>query len=213
MSADGAANLSLRAIARDMGMTAGAIYSYYDTRDALITALITDVHNTLADAEEAARDSKPIDDPAARIVAVGTAYRDWAVAHPQQFQLLYGDPIPGYQTPEDVALTAAAKRSCAVLLGLVSEAWPTAKARYGDARFHRADLDPALVDVARDLYPDLPAAALALSLRTWGRMHGLVALEVYGHLRHQTSDPAKLHRAEMHDLVRDLGLATSSGST
>jgi AcrR family transcriptional regulator len=189
-----------------MGMTAGAIYSYYDTRDALITALITDVHNVLADAEEAARDSEPIDDPAARLIAVGTAYRDWAVANPQQFKLVYGDPIPGYQTPEDIALTAAAKRSCAVLLGLVSAAWPKAKVVQGATRSRWADIDPALAAVARELHPELPAAAVALSLRIWGRMHGLVALEVYGHLRHQTGDPAKLYRTEMDDLVRDLGL-------
>jgi hypothetical protein len=54
----------------------------------------------------------------------------------------------------------------------------------------------------------LPPAAVALALRVWGRMHGLVALEVYGHLRTQTRNPAKLYRAEMIDMIKSLGLTT-----
>jgi hypothetical protein len=67
----------------------------------------------------------------------------------------------------------------------------------------RAPIVP-VAEVRRD-FPDLPPAAVALALRMWGRMHGLVALEVYGHLRGQTTDPAKLYEAELSDLVRSLG--------
>nr|WP_228782433.1 TetR-like C-terminal domain-containing protein [Nocardia abscessus] len=68
-----------------------------------------------------------------------------------------------------------------------------------------SDFDASLAEHVRTDFPDLPPDALALALRMWGRMHGLIALEVYGHLRPQTQDPAKLFRAELRDLVRSLG--------
>ncbi|CAO5245566.1 Transcriptional regulator [Frankia sp. AgKG'84/4] len=212
MAAGGAAALSLRAIAREMGMTAGALYSYYDTRDDLITALIVDVYENLARSLEAARRTHP-DDPVGQLVAVGVTYREWAVANPPEFQLVYGDPIPGYQVPEDGAELAAEHRACGVLIRIVAAAWPQlAAARPASTRpapgetgpgprsYAWSDFRPDFAAMARESFPDLPADAGALSLRLWGRLHGLVALEVYGHLRPQVNDPARLYRDELHDL-------------
>ncbi|MFB8281447.1 TetR/AcrR family transcriptional regulator [Nocardia colli] len=198
--------ISLRAIARDMGMTAGAIYGYYATRDDLITTLISDVYNALVDRVEAARDAIPADDPGGRIVAWGEAVRDWAIAHPAEFRLVYGDPVPGYQPPPGGPAAVAEARACTGLVGLTAAAWPHAEQRQtlGDTTW--SEFDPGLVEHVRGDFPDLPPAALALALRMWGRMHGLVALEVYGHLVPQSRDPAKLFHAEMLDLVRSLGL-------
>lgn len=209
MAEGGAAALSLRAIAREMGMTAGALYSYYDTRDDLITALIVDVYDSLARSLEAARREHP-DNPAEQLVAVGVTYREWAVARPPEFQLVYGDPIPGYQVPEEGAELAAEHRACGVLIRIVAAAWP----RIAQSRVTRsacaageptqpydwADFRPDFATMARTAFPDLPADAAALSLRLWGRLHGLVALEIYGHLRPQVNDPARLYRDELHDL-------------
>jgi AcrR family transcriptional regulator len=206
MATNGTAAVSLRAIARDMGMTAGAIYSYFDTRDTLITALINDVYGALADALEAARDAVPDEDVGGRIRAHGVAYRLWAVSHPEEFRLLYGDPVPDYQPPVGGAAADAEHRLCAALLELVAAAWPSATTAHAADRFEWSDLDSALSTFARESFPDLPPAAVALALRIWGRMHGLVALEVYGHLRAQVHDPAKLYRAEMADLTTAMGL-------
>jgi AcrR family transcriptional regulator len=189
-----------------MGMTAGAIYGYFETRDALISALIADVYGAVADAQEGARDAVPADDPAGRVLAVADAYRDWAVAHPEEFRLIYGDAVPGYQPPEGGAAADAEHRACAVLTGLVAAAWPHAEARQSDGAFAWSDFDDGFLALVREQNPDLPPAAVALALRVWGRMHGLVALEVYGHLHPQVQDAAKLYRAEMLDLTRGLGL-------
>jgi AcrR family transcriptional regulator len=205
MAAEGPAALSLRAIAREMGMTPGAVYGYFDTRDALITALVTETYHKLADQEEAARDAVPADDPAGRLVAVAMAYRRWAVSSPDEFQLLYGDPIPGYQAPTDGPLPVAAHRACTMLSDLVAAAWPRARASHATGEHRWDEFDPALADQVRRAHPELPPDAVGLAVRVWGRMHGLVALEVYGHLASLTNDPAKLYRAEMADLARSLG--------
>jgi AcrR family transcriptional regulator len=207
MTEGGPAAISLRAIAREMGMTAGALYGYYATRDDLISTLIAEVYTSLADAQEAARDAVPAEDPAGRVLAVGGAFRDWAVGHPEEFQLIYGDPVPGYEPPEGGAAADAEHRACAVLTGLVAAAWPKAQSSLSDSDYEWSDFEPGFAAVIKASFPDLPPAAVALAMRVWGRMHGLVALEVYGHLQPQVRDPARLYRAELRDLNATLGLA------
>lgn len=198
--------ISLRAIAREMGMTAGAIYGYYATRDDLISTLISDVYTALVDRLEAARDAVPVEDPAGRIMAWAEGVRAWAVERPAEFRLIYGDPVPGYRPPPGGPAAAAELRACTGLVGLASAVWPRAAATQTAGDCAWSDFDAALAEHVRSDFPELPPDALALALRMWGRMHGLIALEVYGHLRPQSRDPAKLFRAEMRDLVRSLGL-------
>jgi AcrR family transcriptional regulator len=196
--------ISLRAIAREMRMTAGALYSYYATRDELITALTSDMYTSLVDETEAARDAHPADAPAARLRAWAEAFRAWSVANPAGFRLVYGDPVHGYKAPEGGAAPEAASRACAGLTGLVAAAWPREDDESGEYTWD--DFDPGLAELVKTKFPELPPGAVALALRVWGRMHGLVALEVYGHLAPQTKDPARLYRDELRDLTRSLGL-------
>ncbi|GAA3845911.1 TetR/AcrR family transcriptional regulator [Amycolatopsis tucumanensis] len=203
MAKGGPDAISLRAIAREMGMTAGAIYGYYPTRDDLITTLISDVYTSLVDTVEAARDAVPADDPAGRILAWGRALRSWSLANPEGFRLIYGDPVPGYRAPEGGAAADAERRACALLTELIAGAWPAVQA---PDEFTWEDFGPSLVQHMREEFPGLPPAVLALSLRTWGRMHGLISLEVYGHLGPQVTDPAKLYESELRALLRSLGL-------
>ncbi|WP_280458977.1 TetR/AcrR family transcriptional regulator [Nocardia carnea] len=198
--------IALRAIAREMGMTAGAVYGYFATRDELISTLISDVYTALVDRVETARDTVPERDPGSRIIAWGEEVRAWAVERPAEFRLVYGDPVPGYRPPPGGPAAAAELRACTGLVGLIAAAWPRITRRTGDSSFDWTDFTAELVAHVRADYPGLPPAGLALALRVWGRMHGLVALEVYGHLRSQTPEPGKLFHAEMSDLVRELDL-------
>ncbi|SBW24164.1 regulatory protein TetR [Candidatus Protofrankia californiensis] len=214
MADGGAAALSLRAIAREMGMTAGALYSYYDTRDDMVTALVTDVYTSVAQRLESVRAAVPADDPGGALLAVATAYREWAVTNPQEFQLLYGSPIPGYRFPAEGDASSAEQQACVVLLRLVETAWPALQARMSSPEagmgmdadgYDWSDFTPPFAALARAAVPCLPPAAVALSLRIWGRLHGLLALEINGHLRPHVADPAKLYRAEVRELAAWLG--------
>ncbi|MEU7576632.1 TetR/AcrR family transcriptional regulator [Streptomyces sp. NPDC041068] len=206
MASKGPDAITLRAIAREMGMTANALYGYFATRDDLVTALINDVYTALADAVDAAWRDAPDKDAAARIRAWADAFRTWALANPEGFRLIYGDPVPGYRAPEDGAAPDAARRVCTGLAGLAAAAWPHAGHLYEDDEFTWSDFDAGLLDKVRPAFPELPPAAVALALRIWGHLHGLVSLEVYGHLRTQTVSPDKLFRAELAQLIRAWGV-------
>ncbi|MEV5570095.1 TetR/AcrR family transcriptional regulator [Spirillospora sp. NPDC052269] len=205
MAEDGPGAISLRGIAREMGMTARAIYSYFPTRDDLITALISEIAASLADTLESASDAVPGTDPGGRLMAWGQALREWALAHPESFRLFYGQPVPGYQPPEDGPVDQTARRVCRDLTRLVAAAWPHAR-QHQPEDTSWSDLHPDYVAKIREDLPDVPPAVAALALRVWGRMHGLVALEIDGHIHPVAGNPAALHRAEMLDLVRSLGL-------
>src|SRR5262249_49131651 len=96
MRDQGAAAVSLRSIAKYLAVTHPALYRYFDRRDDLITALILDAYHALAEALATARDTAPADDSAARLLAACLEYRDWALAHPVDYALIFGNPIPGY---------------------------------------------------------------------------------------------------------------------
>lgn len=126
MAREGASALSLRAIAGEMGLTAPALYRYYPSRDELITALIVDAFHALGDVLEGARGTVVAEAHANQFVAMMHAYRAWALAHPAEFTLIYGTPIPGYHAPE-VVTDPAVRRSLAPLLALLAAAWQAGK--------------------------------------------------------------------------------------
>jgi AcrR family transcriptional regulator len=212
MAAGGPDAISLRAIAREMGMTAGAIYSYFATRDDLVTTLIGDLYTELVDAAVAARDAVPADDPGGRILVWAQTVREWALANPEGFRLIYGDAVPGYHAPAEGPAKEAEHRACTGLAGLVAAAWPQAEPRMDGGAYAWSDFDPGLAGSIQELFPGLPPDAVALTLRVWGRMHGLVALEIYGHLRGLTLDPARIYRDEMSDLITSLGLRPAAAT-
>lgn len=114
----GAQGLSLRAVARELGMVSSALYRYFPSRDHLLTELIIDAYNAIGAAAEDA--DQPQADLRGRWAAVWHAVREWALAHPHEYTLIYGSPIPGYQAPQDTIAPAA--RVALVLAGIVKEA-------------------------------------------------------------------------------------------
>ena len=120
LAAEGAAALSLRAVARDMGMVSSAVYRYFSSRDELLTALIIDGYNAIGEAVENADAACRRGDYSGRWLAACRAARGWAIAHPHEYALIYGSPVPGYQAPADTIGPAA--RSAVVFGRLVSDA-------------------------------------------------------------------------------------------
>jgi AcrR family transcriptional regulator len=212
MAERGTAALSLRAIAREMGLTAPALYRYYRDRDALITALVVDAFNSLAEAGEAADDAAPDrDDYAARYLEACLAYRTWALAHPTDFMLIFGNPIPDYEAPEDQT-KAAALRSYAPFMRIMAEAC-AAGAWHPPATWGEV---PASLQAVMAEHPhfgppvdQMPPLALSLVLTSWAWGQGLVTLELYGHLQPIIGDPSDFYRFEAEALVRHMGLGKS----
>ena len=120
VAATGAQRLSLRAVARELGMVSSALYRYFPSRDYLLTALIIDAYDALGESAERAVAALPRDDVRGRWRACCTAVRGWALGHPHEYALIYGSPVPGYQAPQETI--SSASRVALVLGGLLAEA-------------------------------------------------------------------------------------------
>lgn len=206
MAADGTSALSLRAIATKMGMTAPAIYRYYPSRDDLITALIVDAFNALADAVTEAEAQVA---PAAytnRLLAALGAYRSWALAHPTDFQLIYGNPIPGYSAPNDITVPAVV-RTFTVIVRVIEEAIQAgALTPLPEHKNLPPTIDRYLTDlIVRDAY-HIQVASMYIGMVGWTRIHGIIMLELYGHLGPSIGDVDALYKFELKSLCRQLGM-------
>ncbi|MCK5315719.1 MAG: TetR/AcrR family transcriptional regulator [Anaerolineales bacterium] len=199
----GAASLSLRAIAGEMGMTAPALYRYFEGRDDLVTALIVDAYHSLAAALAEARDAIYVDH-AASIIAAANAYRTWALTHAEEYALIFGTPIPDYQAPMEITGPAAAAS--------MSELIQVLDAAYQDGKLATNELAPALGEMLQPWIEKLgyagPPAIIHLALASWAQIHGLVSLELFGHL---TADPEcnevdALFEAEIQAMVARMGI-------
>jgi len=160
MREQGTTEVRFSDIAREMGMTAPALYRYFADRDELLTALIADAYNDLADIVAEAQEKVPVDDPSGRLLAVSQAYRSWARREPQRFALILGMPVPGYAAPEEGPTTEAARRAMVQLKSLFFDA------------AERNILKPPL----------LPPETFQALLQCWSSLHGFTCLEAYGHL-------------------------------
>ena len=195
----GAASLSLRAIARELKITAPAIYNYFPDRDALVTALIVDAYTSLGDTQADSLTNLPADNHTARLTSLGLAYREWAVTYPQRYLLIFGTPIPGYHAPEDVTVPVAS-RALTPLIEALQAAFDA-----GALRVERlAKLTPKLKSMLNEwkkmgIGADLDA--LYLSITFWSRVHGLSMLEIGNHLPPSLANSAEVFEREIKTLV------------
>ncbi len=203
MRETGAAQLSLRAVAGALGMSPAGLYRYFDSREALLTALIADGFQALAEAVERSRDRAAGADIAERLLAAMSGFRGWAIGHPHEFGLLYGDPIPGFAAPENGPTSVASRRVGAALLPPLLAAWRAGRLRTS-VPAPDAEPDAASRRWASTLDPQLPGPAAAAMLGGWARLHGLVILEVFGHLNWLAADTGPLAAAQLRALVDDL---------
>jgi AcrR family transcriptional regulator len=157
LATDGA-NLSLRAVARDLGVVSSAIYRYFASRDELLTALILDAYNSLGTAVEAADKGEDASEWTARWMAVCHAVRDWAIAAPHEYALIYGSPVPGYRAPQDTV--AAATRSVRVLGGILQDAALHGRFTADAGAAPEGPAGETFAELGAALCPDAPPAVL-----------------------------------------------------
>ena len=208
MAETGTTDLRFSDIAREMGMTAPALYRYFADSAELLTALIVDAYDDLGEVVRSAREEVPDDDMWGRLLAVSQAYRVWAREEPQRFALILGMPVPGYCAPEEegaAPTTEAAKRAMgqlqvhfldAVRLGVLGPPQITEVDEAFTAGLVEAHGDDnRMPGVAPDLEGDDPAVQQAMDpatfqamLNTWASLHGFTSLEAYGHLNWLTPE-------------------------
>ena len=208
---EGVDGLSLRAIAREMGMTAPALYRYFPSREDLVVHLIGELYDELADTMEAARDREPAGDPGAGLAAASRAFRSWALAHRAEFGLLFGSPIPGIEVDKATAGPDNPAHEAGTRFGRV---FGELVARiYLERPFPAPaadELDPALraqlADWTGDFPVPLPVGVAQVFLSCWIRLYGMVAMEVFGHLAFALTDASAMFESELADMAGMLGV-------
>ena len=206
--------VSLRAIGRAMGRTAPALYRYFGGRENLLehvcgdifTEIAADIHAAIVRAAQASGG-----DMTAKMIAACRAFRSWALAHPREFGLLFGTPLPGLESLHDGPETADVVAECAgkfslEFLTLFFELW----SKHPFPVPADAEIDPdllaQLVRYRDALGADLPAGAVLTFLRCWVRLYGMVSLEVFGHLHFALDDASALFDYTLTELAGLVGL-------
>lgn len=185
LAVTGGPGVSLRAIARDLGMVSSAIYRYFPSRDDLLTALIVDAYDSLGRAAEladAAVQSRAVRD---RWIEVGRSAYSWAAEHPAEYGLIFGTPVPGYAAPPDTV--GPATRFTTVLLGLLVDAQ-----RQGRSPALQTPLSPAahdeLAGMRSRLAMDIDDQLLAAGLMSWVTLFGAISFIRFGHFANVIDD-------------------------
>jgi AcrR family transcriptional regulator len=172
----GPVDLSLRAVAREVGLASSAVYRYFPSRDDLLTALIVQAYDDLGDAVERAEAAVPRDGHARRWQAICAAARHWGLDHPHEFALIYGTPVPGYVAPERTV--TAATRVQLLLIALVRDV----VAAGGPAPAAPPGLPPAYAGLLGAVGPDVPAERAVLGIVAWTWLVGRIGVELNGQL-------------------------------
>ncbi|TNY38413.1 TetR/AcrR family transcriptional regulator [Thermomonospora catenispora] len=201
--------VTLRAIAREMGMTAPALYRYFDSHQELLTRLVGDLFNELTDVLGEALCTVSPDDLAGKFLVVAREFRRWALAHEREYALLFGNPVPGLDIDRDDFVAECGRRFGRVFMTLFLELWSKSPFPVRSDE----EIDPSLRrQLAR--YRDamsvsLPLGAILVFIQCWVRLQGSVSLEVLGHLGFALDDPAPLFELMLADLAPQLGLRYS----
>ncbi|WP_329014791.1 TetR/AcrR family transcriptional regulator [Streptomyces sp. NBC_00690] len=227
LAAEGAAKLSLRAVARELGMVSSALYRYFPSRDELLTALIVDAYEAVGAAAEAAiaspttptaRTAADTSDPSdtsdvsdvsdaimtdhrARWIALCSAVRAWALAHPHEYALIYGSPVPGYAAPSDTVVPAS--RVGAAMISVARDAHRT-----------RGLALPPLDDelrveaerLADQFGPDLPPSVVVALVAAWSQLFGLISFELFGQFHRVVEERDAFFTQAVRRLAHEVGL-------
>ena len=210
MAEKGTAGLSMRAIGRRMDMTAAALYHYYGGLSELITALILDAFVQMADYLEAAAATPESEGAAAQLRAVANAQRSWALAHPIDFQLIYGNPIPDYEQPVEMTYPPA-RRSFLVTARIFARGLADgALVLPAGYQTFSPELTRSLEALTAVEGHDLPLPALYLTASAWSRIHGLIMLELFNLIQPVVNDTDAFFKHEIDQFLEQIGFRSEA---
>ncbi len=206
LARDGAATLSLRAVARDVGMVSSAVYRYVPNRDALLTMLIIDAYDSVGVVVEKAEHRVARDDYLGRYLAACHAVRGWALAHPHEYALIYGSPVPGYAAPTDTITPAS--RVPLVLMTVLFDLSAAGLAP-GDAPV-APHVETAVAPIREFIGGAISDDLLLRGLAAWSGLFGCISFELYGHLHNVIASGATSRKSyfdhQMRQVATGLGL-------
>lgn len=179
LATEGAAALSLRAVARDLGVVSSAVYRYVESRDELLTLLVIDGYDELGDAVDAALVGVDRSDHAGRMTAIGRAVRAWALAEPSTYALLFGSPVPGYVAPTE-RTTGPGTRVIGRLVEVWEDAWVAGAIGLRDEPVGPRRLSRDLARIRREMGITAPDALVARGMLAWASLFGCVSFELFG---------------------------------
>jgi AcrR family transcriptional regulator len=206
LATDGAAALSLRAVARDLGVVSSAVYRYVGSRDELLTLLVVDGYDELGDEVDAALADLPREDHRSRFLTIGRAVRGWALREPATYALLFGSPVPGYRAPGE-RTTGPGTRVIRALITVWEDAWNGGQielpAPAPASAPVAADVERLRVEFGLAAPPDL----VARGVLAWAAMFGCVSFEVFGQYGPDTfTDSEALFEQQLELLALSVGL-------
>lgn len=200
----GPAALSMRALARDLGMASSAVYRYFESRDALLTALLIEAYDDMGATVEVAEAAVRRSDHVGRFRAMAHALRHWAISHPHQYALTYGSPVPGYAAPTDTI--APAVRVSFALLSVIRDAETAGSMLPGRTVRIPAAEKAAIAPLLAFVEPPLTPAYAVRGLAVWATLFGHISLELFGHMYRGVLDYDAHFGHVVDQLAADLGL-------
>jgi AcrR family transcriptional regulator len=197
-------DISLRAIAREVGVVSSAVYRYFPSRDELLTALIIDAYEALADAAEQAEAAAPRRDVVGRWMALGRGIRDWARANRHEYALLYGSPVPGYAAPPDTIEPAA--RPVRVVVDIVRDAVASGTIAEIPTRLPKALRQDIEQLTAEPGWGGVPPAVFARLMTAWAQLFGAISFELFGRLQNVIVDYDAFFDYQLRAMATHVGL-------
>jgi AcrR family transcriptional regulator len=208
---DGPDAVSLRAIAREMGMTAPAIYRYFGSHEELIKHVCADIFRELAgDIQAAIAAARAADgDMARQVFTAAWEFRRWSLNHKREFGLIFGTPLPGVNTERDEITAEGGGEFGNTFFLLVLQLWRKRRFPVPPDTEIAPDLRDQLEryrDGLGELAAGLPLGLLLIFLRCWVRLYGIVSLEVFGHLGFALDDGRPMFEIMLAEAAPLLGL-------
>lgn len=205
----GSAAVTLRAIAREMGMTAPALYRYFGSHSELLKHVVADIFNEAsAQIQTAISDAKAASggDLTTMVLAACQGFRSWSLASPAEFGLIFGSPLPGLDLEHDDITAESGRKFGGVFLGLMIDLWRKQPFPVPGPEQVDPGLRAQLERYRDELGVDLPLGFMVTYLRCWVRLYGIVALEVFGHLGFALDDASPMFDYFLADTAPLLGL-------